>query len=58
MLTDQLNPRMEFVQTNVIGTVNLLQCANKYWRNNEAHVFHHVSTDEVYGSLGKYWVLY
>jgi len=43
---------MEFVQTNVLGTVNLLQHAKNFWKNNETHVFHHVSTDEVYGSLG------
>ncbi len=42
---------MEFVMTNVVGTVNLLQAAKDQWKNNEAHVFHHVSTDEVYGSL-------
>lgn len=44
---------MTFVMTNVVGTVNLLQCAKNYWQNEEGHVFHHVSTDEVYGSLGK-----
>ena len=43
----------EFVNTNVIGTVNLLQCANKYWANKNEHIFYHVSTDEVYGSLGE-----
>ena len=42
---------MEFVMTNVVGTVNLLQLAKEYW-NGPNHVFHHVSTDEVYGSLG------
>jgi dTDP-glucose 4,6-dehydratase len=42
---------MEFVMTNVVGTVNLLQAAKDQWKNNESHVFHHVSTDEVYGSL-------
>ncbi len=42
---------MEFVMTNVVGTVNLLQEAKNQWKNNESHVFHHVSTDEVYGSL-------
>lgn len=42
---------MEFVMTNVVGTVNLLQAAKETWKNNESHVFHHVSTDEVYGSL-------
>jgi dTDP-glucose 4,6-dehydratase len=43
---------MEFVLTNVVGTVNLLQHAKKNWLSKE-HVFHHVSTDEVYGSLGE-----
>ena len=42
---------MEFVMTNVVGTVNLLQAAKDQWKINESHVFHHVSTDEVYGSL-------
>ncbi len=44
---------MEFVQTNVIGTVNLLNLCKQKWSNLEEHVFHHVSTDEVYGSLGE-----
>ena len=44
----------EFVFTNVIGTVNLLNAANKIWKNNfKDKLFYHVSTDEVYGSLGK-----
>jgi dTDP-glucose 4,6-dehydratase len=47
----------EFVQTNVVGTLNLLECALAYWRGlpaAEADTFRflHVSTDEVYGSLG------
>jgi dTDP-glucose 4,6-dehydratase len=42
---------MEFVMTNVVGTVNLLQIAKSLWKGND-HVFHHVSTDEVFGSLG------
>jgi dTDP-glucose 4,6-dehydratase len=47
----------EFVQTNVVGTCNLLDSCFKYWRNQtidaQAHFrFLHVSTDEVYGSLG------
>ena len=42
---------MEFVMTNVVGTVNLLNAAKDTWLEGE-HVFHHVSTDEVYGSLG------
>jgi dTDP-glucose 4,6-dehydratase len=44
---------MDFVMTNVVGTVNLLQVAKESWNNMEGHVFHHVSTDEVYGSLGE-----
>lgn len=44
---------LEFVQTNVLGTVNLMQCAKDYWKDLKGHVFHHVSTDEVYGSLGE-----
>jgi dTDP-glucose 4,6-dehydratase len=46
-----LNP-LEFVMTNVIGTVNLLNSAKNAWKNDlENHLFYHVSTDEVYGSL-------
>lgn len=44
---------MDFVMTNVIGTVNLLECARKNWSEYNNHIFHHVSTDEVYGSLGE-----
>ncbi len=45
---------LAFVFTNVIGTVNLLNAARKLWAGNYAgHVFYHVSTDEVYGSLGE-----
>lgn len=43
---------MDFVMTNVVGTVNLLQTAREFWKEGD-HVFHHVSTDEVYGSLGE-----
>jgi len=52
------NP-LEFVTTNVIGTVNLLNAAKKTWECNkdkpvrEDRIFYHVSTDEVYGSLGE-----
>lgn len=47
-----LNP-LEFVQTNVIGTVNLLNVARHHWSDNyENKLFYHISTDEVYGSLG------
>ncbi len=45
---------MAFVKTNVIGTVNLLNSAKKIWAGNyEDKRFYHVSTDEVYGSLGE-----
>lgn len=43
----------EFIMTNVVGTGNLLNSAKKYWTNQSTHLFYHVSTDEVYGSLGK-----
>jgi dTDP-glucose 4,6-dehydratase len=44
---------MSFVNTNVIGTVNLLNTARHFWRDNmEGKRFFHISTDEVYGSLG------
>jgi dTDP-glucose 4,6-dehydratase len=44
---------MEFVMTNVVGTVNLLNAARKIWNGNyEGKLFYHVSTDEVYGELG------
>jgi len=46
------NP-LEFVMTNVIGTVNLLNAAKHIWKENyEGKRFHHVSTDEVFGALG------
>lgn len=44
-----------FVQTNVVGTAVLLECATEYWRNldnRDTFRFLHISTDEVYGSLG------
>ena len=44
---------LAFVKTNVIGTMNLLNAAKSIWANNyERKRFYHVSTDEVYGSLG------
>ena len=47
------NP-LDFVMTNVVGTVNLLNSARKFWKDDyENHRFYHVSTDEVYGSLGE-----
>lgn len=46
-----LNP-MEFIHTNIIGTVNLLAAARNIWKTEKDKVFYHISTDEVYGSLG------
>ena len=47
------NP-LDFVMTNVIGTVNLLNAAREIWKDNyKGKRFHHVSTDEVYGTLGE-----
>jgi len=47
------NP-MEFITTNVVGTVVLLNAARECWNGNfEGKRFYHVSTDEVYGSLGE-----
>jgi dTDP-glucose 4,6-dehydratase len=49
------NP-MAFIETNIIGTVNLLNAARTAWKNigdSEDYRFYHVSTDEVYGSLGE-----
>ncbi len=44
---------LDFVYTNVVGTVNLLNAAKTAWAANlEGHRFYHVSTDEVYGALG------
>jgi dTDP-glucose 4,6-dehydratase len=40
-----------FLLTNVMGTFNLLQCARETWTDFEGKLFHHVSTDEVFGSL-------
>ncbi|MFC2101565.1 dTDP-glucose 4,6-dehydratase [Bacteroidota bacterium] len=46
---------MEFVHTNIVGTVNLLNAARDAWKDNKEsdNRFYHISTDEVYGSLGK-----
>ncbi len=43
---------IEFVQTNVLGTVNLLNAAKNTWKDHlRGKLFYHISTDEVYGSL-------
>lgn len=45
---------LAFARTNIMGTLNLLQSAKKLWQGNyEGKLFYHISTDEVYGSLGK-----
>ena len=44
---------LSFVKTNVIGTAVLLNAAKQSWKNMEGKLFYHVSTDEVYGSLGE-----
>lgn len=44
---------MAFIKTNILGTVVLLNAAKKFWKDNyEGKLFYHISTDEVYGSLG------
>ena len=47
------NP-MSFIETNIVGTVTLLNAARHAWKDNfEGKIFYHISTDEVYGSLGE-----
>lgn len=47
------NP-LEFIQTNILGTVSLLNAAKETWKGKEeGKLFYHISTDEVYGSLGE-----
>ena len=46
----------DFIQTNIVGTFNLLEVSRNYWVSSgkpERFRFHHVSTDEVFGSLGE-----
>ncbi|MTK54212.1 dTDP-glucose 4,6-dehydratase [Paludibacter sp.] len=43
-----------FIRTNILGTVNLIHAAKESWKEKmEGRLFYHISTDEVYGSLGK-----
>ena len=44
---------LDFVYTNILGTVNLLNVAKKNWSSFDGKRFYHISTDEVYGSLGE-----
>jgi len=51
-----INGPSDFIQTNIVGTYNLLEISKKYWlelsaEKKENFCFHHVSTDEVYGDL-------
>lgn len=46
------NP-MEFIHTNIVGTVNLLNACRAGWKEMNGKLFYHISTDEVYGTLGK-----
>ena len=48
----------DFIQTNIVGTYSLLECARAYWRQlssskRDEFRFHHISTDEVFGTLGE-----
>lgn len=43
----------DFIQTNINGTFTLLEVAREMWKDQEGTLFHHVSTDEVFGSLGE-----
>ena len=43
---------LAFLKTNILGTVNLMQVCKRLWSTEGDHCFYHVSTDEVYGSLG------
>lgn len=49
-----INDPLIFVKTNIIGTLNLLNAAKKIWKDAfEDKLFYHISTDEVYGTLGE-----
>ncbi len=59
---NSINSPKEFIKTNVLGTFNLIDTAKKLWMDGPNKIkkgfensrFHHISTDEVYGSLGEY----
>ena len=48
---NSINSPSEFITTNIIGTHNLLEVCRNTWKDN-SNRFHHISTDEVFGSLG------
>lgn len=53
---NSINAPDHFIKTNIVGTFTLLETVRKYWLSKAKplveHLFHHISTDEVYGSLG------
>ena len=44
---------IEFGKSNVLGTLNLLEAAKNNWKSNDEKLFYHISTDEVFGTLGE-----
>ena len=44
---------LEFARTNILGTINLLELSRKNWANKKNNIFYHISTDEVFGTLGE-----
>ena len=52
---NSINSPDSFIETNIFGTYNLLEASRKYYLHNKSKtfIFHHISTDEVFGSLGE-----
>ncbi len=50
---NSINDPSIFIQTNILGTFNLLEASRLYMEKNPDHLFMHISTDEVFGDLGK-----
>ena len=50
---NSISDPLRFAKTNVLGTLNLLETARKYWTPGGDHLFYHISTDEVFGALGQ-----
>ena len=50
-----INDPLAFVRTNIIGTLNLMNAAREIWKDDKSkdNLFYHISTDEVYGTLGE-----
>jgi len=51
---NSISEPLVFMETNVIGVVNLLNIAKQYWHDFQKHLFVQISTDEVYGTLGEF----